>query len=137
MLWQKISFPDLNEDGYDLKLSDYGLTRKDVGGFIKHFQVCKDCAADHAFLMATQDDENNDVLRLSNVNFAVLTENDSDDDWGHFDLALLGEDNVELKPIFPVEMDDNIVLIDTKEWVRKGLNYALFSLLLLMILYFQ
>lgn len=80
-LWDKISFPNENDEDTDFKLSDYGLTRKDVGGFITHFQTCKDCAADHAFLMATQDDDGNDVLRLSNVYFPILSEVDSDDDW--------------------------------------------------------
>ena len=80
-LWDKISFPNENDEDTDFKLVDYGLTRKDVGGFITHFQTCKDCAADHAFLMATQDDDGNDVLRLSNVYFPILSEVDSDDEW--------------------------------------------------------
>lgn len=80
-LWDKIAFPNEDDEDTDFKLSDYGMTRADVGGFITHFQTCKDCAADHAFLMATQDDSGEDVLRLNNVYFPVLTEADSDDEW--------------------------------------------------------
>jgi hypothetical protein len=80
-LWDKIAFPNENDEDTDFRISDYGLSRKDVGGFITHFQTCKDCAADHAFLMATQDDSGADVLRLSNVYFPMLSEDDSDDDW--------------------------------------------------------
>ena len=82
-LWNQIAFANTegNEEEVDFKLTDYGLTRKDVKGFIAHFQTCKDCAADNAFLMATQDDAGEDVLRLSNVHFSVLTEVDSDSDW--------------------------------------------------------
>ena len=81
-LWNKIAFADdYSDEEVDFKLSDYGMTRKDIGGFITHFQTCKDCAADHAFLMATQDENGADVLRLSNVYFPVLTEVDSDSDW--------------------------------------------------------
>ena len=80
-LWDKIAFPNENDEDTDFRISDYGLSRKDVGGFITHFQTCKDCAADHAFLMATQDENGADVLRLSNVYFPMLSEEDSDEDW--------------------------------------------------------
>lgn len=30
------------------------------------------------------------------------------------------EIDVNLRPIFPVELDDHTVLEDTKEWVQKG-----------------
>lgn len=80
-LWDKIAFPNTDDEDTDFRLTDYGLSRKDIGGFITHFQTCKDCAADHAFLMATQDDDGADVLRLSNVYFPILSETDSDDDW--------------------------------------------------------
>lgn len=80
-LWDKIAFPSEDDEDTDFKLSDYGMARKDVKGFISHFQNCKDCAADHAFLMATQDDEGADVLRLSNVYFPILSEVDQDSDW--------------------------------------------------------
>ena len=80
-LWNKVAFPNEDDEDTDFILGDYGLSRKDVGGFITHFQTCKDCAADHAFLMATQDDSGADVLRLSNVYFPVLTEVDNDSDW--------------------------------------------------------
>jgi hypothetical protein len=119
-LWDKIAFPNEDDADTDFKLSDYGMSRKDVGGFIAHFQTCKDCAADHAFLMATQDDSGADVLRLSNVYFSVLTEVDSDDDWGLFNPEQLGDEiDLTAKTIFPVEMDDNLVLEDTKEWVQR------------------
>jgi hypothetical protein len=70
-LWGAVAFPG---DGSEvsLPLSQYALTRKDVRGLLKHFQSCKDCAADNAFLMATQNSANEDVLSLCYVNFAVL-----------------------------------------------------------------
>lgn len=80
-LWDKVAFPNEGDEDTDFKLSDFGMERKDVKGFINHFQTCKDCSADHAFLMATQDDEGADVLRLSNVYFPILSEVDKDSDW--------------------------------------------------------
>ena len=41
-LWQNVAFP--SDEGIEFKLSDFGLTRNDVKGFLKHFQNCKDCA---------------------------------------------------------------------------------------------
>ena len=41
-LWENVAFP--SEEGIEFKLSDFGLTRSDVKGFLKHFQNCKDCA---------------------------------------------------------------------------------------------
>lgn len=69
------------EDYSDFVLSDYygavttsnknakpDRNRKLVDGLIKHFQFCRDtCAADGAFLMATQNEQDQDVLRLSKV----------------------------------------------------------------------
>ena len=83
-IWQKIhalsqdtdsDVVDEDDDCSDFILSEYygGATessrnRKLVDGVIKHFQFCKDtCAADGAFLMATQNSADEDLLRLSRV----------------------------------------------------------------------
>jgi hypothetical protein len=40
---------------------------------------------------------------------------------GKFNQEMLGDEiDVNLRPIFPVELDDELVLEDTKEWVQKG-----------------
>jgi hypothetical protein len=40
---------------------------------------------------------------------------------GKFNKEMLGDEiDVNLRPIFPVELDDELVLEDTKEWVQKG-----------------
>ena len=45
---------------------DYGLDKKTVKPVLKHFQSCKDCAGESAFLMATRNEEDTeDVLMLS------------------------------------------------------------------------
>ena len=118
-LWNKISFPTEDDTETDFMLSDYGFNRNTVKGFLQHFQCCKDSSADHAFLMATQNDAGEDMLRLSNVYFPMLVEEDVEE-WGQFDPNLLGaEMDPQARTIFPVENDDAIVLADTKEWVRK------------------
>lgn len=129
-IWQNVVYPESNE-GIDIedadtskvyRLKDYHLTRNDVKGFIQHFQNCKDCAADNAFLMATQDDSNDDSLLLSNVQFNILSE--SEDEYDSVDSGLseynIEEDNdTKQRPIFPIESNDDIILADTKIWVRK------------------
>lgn len=85
-LWSAITFPSNDNDGeVDFVLEDYQLKRNDMEGLIKHFQSCKDCSADKAFLMATQNDLNQDVLRLTNINYNLLSEDGDDDDWGHYE----------------------------------------------------
>jgi hypothetical protein len=122
-MWGKIAFPTEDDQETNFRLGDYGLDRNSVKGFLQHFQTCKDCAADNAFLMAAQDEADGaDMLRLSNVYFPMCVEKDSDDEWGLFDPDLLGENGgtgENERTIFPVENDDVIVLADTKEWVRK------------------
>lgn len=122
-MWGKIAFPSEDSQETDFRLGDYGLDRNSVRGFLQHFQTCKDCAADNAFLMAAQDDADGaDMLRLSNVYFPMCVENDSDEEWGLFDPELLGDNGgsgADERTIFPVEKDDAVVLADTKEWVRK------------------
>jgi hypothetical protein len=130
-LWQAISFPppfnNGNDGEVDFLLSRYGLSRRSVSGLIQHFQTCRDCAADGAFLMATQDENTNeDILRLSQVQFATLTdEESSDEDWGNFDHSLYldkDEDEGLRSPeasVFPVEESDEAVLSDTKRWVQR------------------
>lgn len=44
-LWQKVAFPPEDGRESEFRLSAYGLTRRDMPGFIQHFQNCKDCAA--------------------------------------------------------------------------------------------
>jgi hypothetical protein len=88
---------------------------------LENFQNCKDCAADRAFLMATQDDNGNDMLRLSQVAFPMLSESDDDDEWGNFDASLLGEvDDKPVMDVFPIENDDAVILHDSREWVKKS-----------------
>jgi len=121
-LWSKIVFVNEDTTTSDFRLKDYLLNRGDVKGLIKHFQNCKDCAADNAFLRATQNDNNDDVLRLNYVQFPLLSEDyseeDNEEDWI---LKHATEQNYEeLRPIFPIENDDKIILADTKAWVRAG-----------------
>ena len=138
-LWTHIAFPDENTPEIAFKLADYGLKRGDVKGFIQHFQNCKDCAADKAFLMATQNEEKEDILRLSSVFFPIFSEEEDDEEWGMFDRSLLGEEGNEEEEgsntngdivstdsddaipalIFPIETDDSIVLRDSKQWVQS------------------
>lgn len=99
-----------------LVLKDYKLKRKSVRGFLKHFQTCKDCAVDNAFLMATQDEEGNDAVSLSSMSFPLAVEDEDDEEWGQFDQSeeFLGAMiDTNIKP-FPEEPDDDIVLADTK-----------------------
>lgn len=117
-LWSAIASPNEEFPERDFRLQDYGLRRQEIAGFIQHFQNCKDCAADQAFLMATQNEANEDILRLSNVHFPLLSEED-DEEWGMFDPALLGdEEQGAQENIFPVEPSDDLVLLDSKQWVR-------------------
>eukprot|EP01038_Epipyxis_sp_PR26KG_P005370 gene5370-7448_t len=137
-LWQQIAFPPITldesneandssffEQYIDYRLKDYKYNRQTINGFIKHFQACKDsCSADNAFLLATQNEVGDDVLRLQYTNYDVLSEDSPDEEWGNFDQELLGSEDEdfadkEIIPIFPVEEDDIILLTDTKEWVRK------------------
>ena len=89
-LWDKIAFPTQDDSDTYFRISDYSLTRADLKGFLKHFQVCRDCAAESAYLMASADENGQDVLQLTNVYFPDAVEEDSDDDWGNFDKTLLG-----------------------------------------------
>lgn len=97
-IWQKIhalaqisysdsdAVDDDDDDYSDFILSEYygansnspdiksSKNRKLVDGVIKHFQFCKDtCAADGAFLMATQNSADQDLLRLSRVRLQLQT----------------------------------------------------------------
>lgn len=124
-LWKNIAFPPDIENGVEFKLSDFGLTRSDVRGFLGHFQNCKDCAADNAFLMATQNSNNEDVLKLTSVNFPILSEGEDDEEWTDYENYFekeLDENGIELvvESVFPIEDNDEVVLNDTKAWVRKS-----------------
>ena len=130
-IWMKIC--QQNDDGeVDFRLVDFNLNRNEVKGLIKHFQTCKDCAADNAFLMASQDNDNNDVLRLSNVYFPLLSENYDEEGDNIDDIVAELVDQGPMgdnRPIFPIEPDDEVILRDTKKWVKSGLsdmNYILY-----------
>lgn len=126
-LWGAISYPTDTIEETDFVLRDYQLTRYDVEGLTKHFQACKDCAAEGVFLMATQNDEGYDVLRLSNMPCDLLTDDGDDDGWGVYeqDEAVVASEQVDTRPIFPVESDDEVIIIDTKNWVQKGTYFNL------------
>lgn len=121
-LWGAISYPVDAIEETDFLLRDYQLTRYDVEGLTKHFQACKDCAAEGVFLMATQNDEGYDVLRLTNMPYDLLTDDGDDDEWGVYeqDEAVVASEQVDTRPIFPIESDDEVIIIDTKNWVKKG-----------------
>ena len=83
-IWNFSSYPNAENSEIDFVLTNYGLDRSGVKGLISHFQSCRDsCAADKVFLMATQNDEGEDVLRLTQVDFTFLTDDEADDNnWG-------------------------------------------------------
>ena len=126
-IWEKVAFPELSDFGESIfKLSDYGLDRGSVKSLLEHFQNCKDCASDDAFLMATQDVEGNDILSLSCVSFPLVSGDSDGETFGNEDYSdILSEYNDELKSeefqkgIFPIENDDNIVMRDTRQWVQS------------------
>ena len=131
-LWKNVAFPPDTDNGVEFKLSDFGLTRSDIRGFLNHFQTCKDCAADNAFLMATQNSNNEDVLTLTSVNFPILSEDEDDEEWTDYENYYekeLDENGNEIvaDSVFPIEDNDEIVLNDTKAWVRKS-KFDLFIL---------
>lgn len=119
-IWGAVSFPNPSSE-VRFPLEDYGLSRQDVKGLIHHFQTCKDCAADNAFLMATQDSQGRDCLQLNYVEFPLFSEDTEDEDWGNIDRSLLEhEQEPEQEDVFPTESSDDIVIRDSKEWVRAG-----------------
>ena len=123
-LWGAISYPLDTDEETDFVLKDYNLNRYDVEGFTKHFQACKDCAADGVFLMATQNDDGLDVLRLTNMPHVLLSDDGDDNDWGVYeqDEEVIASEQIDTRPIFPVEDDDEVIIADTKTWVKKGLH---------------
>lgn len=125
-LWKGISFPsDIPAEGQEFRLKDFALTRRSIQPVISHFQTCKDCAGEDAVLVATQDDEKNDMLVLSCGGFKILSDNPEDDDevWEDLDESLFGpvEGENEL-PVFRDEKDDEKVLDISKMWVKKGIH---------------
>ena len=122
-IWEKVAFPNPDEDEVEFKLSDYGLTRGEVNPLLNHFQSCKDAGGDSAFLMASQNSKKEDILILQNVYFGLINENEENVDgetFGEIDFSLLTETDVSSdRTIFPVEPKDEIVLADTKEWVAR------------------
>eukprot|EP01039_Chlorochromonas_danica_P010798 gene10798-12000_t len=117
-IWGAVSFPNPSSE-VRFPLEDYGLSRQDVKGLIHHFQTCKDCAADNAFLMATQDSQGRDCLQLNYVEFPLFSDDAEDEEWGNIDRSLLGqEQEPEQEDVFPTESRDDVVIRDSKEWVR-------------------
>lgn len=119
--WKTMSSPDDGAVSKTMTLADYNMTRNDVKGFLNHFQTCRDYAADDAFVMATKDKDGNDALLLNKVNFPLAVEPEDDEEWGLFEQSeeYLGKMEDASGLSFPEELDDGIVLQDTKEWVRK------------------
>jgi hypothetical protein len=82
-IWGAISFPASEDDEKIFKLSDYAMDRNSARGFLQHFQSCRDCAGDQAFLMAMTDEEKNDVLSLSTMHLPLLSADEEDaEGWG-------------------------------------------------------
>jgi len=119
-LWEKIAFPTSDDSDTNFRIKDYELSRGDIRPFLKHFQVCRDTAADGAFLMASTDANGDDVLQLSNIEFPMTVEDEDAEEWGMFDPELLGSPDQDVYvPPFPAEASDDRVMADTKEWVRR------------------
>lgn len=113
--WETIVNPE--NDSKELLLQDYGINQKIIPGLIEHFQICKDCAADSAFMRVTQGGK---AIQLSNVGFNLF-DSENDDDWDDEDeiAGFEGEVPTEnVKNVFPIEEDDNIILHDSKRWVQ-------------------
>lgn len=128
-LWSKISFPpdddeSSNENGLEFIINDYGLNRTTVKGLLNHFQSCRDCAADNAYLLASQDDLKRDILQLQLTNFNIFSDDEDDvfdeKEWGNFnEIDGLNTEDINTETIFPVEPKDDIVLKDMKGWISK------------------
>ena len=119
--WKTMCSPNDGAMSKTMTLADYNMTRNDVKGFLNHFQTCRDYAADDAFVMATKDKNGNDALLLNKVNFPLAVEPEDGEEWGQFEQSeeYLGKMQESSWRSFPEELDDEIVLQDTKEWVRK------------------
>eukprot|EP01041_Mallomonas_annulata_P006512 gene6512-13151_t len=119
-IWKQIAFPTESQVIMDFRLDDFGLNRNTVRGMLQHFQFCKDCAGDNAFLMATQDKDKNDLLRLNHVAFRVLSEEQDEFDDESFEIVIPEGHNEDLPmlPIFPIEPNDDVLLADTMAWVK-------------------
>ena len=78
--------------------------------------------ADNAFLIATQNENNEDVLKLTSVNFQLFSEEEDDEEWTDYENYFEDDEskNEELVDVFPIEHNDDIVMNDTKDWVRKS-----------------
>lgn len=114
--WETIVHPDDSGEPKELMIQDFGVSKKIIPGLLEHFQVCKDCAADEAFMQITQ---GGNAVKLSRIGFNVFN-HDEDDDWDDDD-NIAGYDGEQIeneKTVFPIEEDDNVILRDSKEWVR-------------------
>jgi hypothetical protein len=116
-VWESIS-----QSGYDqvktFQLNDYNVSRSDVTGFLKHFQLCQDCVADGTYLLATQDERQHDVLRMVRTNFSILTDDGDDDNWNDW----TGSEEAVVEE-YPTVLDDQMLLHVTQQWVDKGTPY--------------
>lgn len=136
-LWRNIASPDDETDldsrspsdliEKSFRLTDYSQSRQSIQNVLKHFQTCKDCAADDAILLAEQDDDNNDMLTLTYGNFKLFNDDIDEDgeaweDIPDFDDSILGpkvEGTIE-ELIFKEEHDDEVVIDVIRNWVTKG-----------------
>jgi hypothetical protein len=113
-IWETIARQDNTQSQY-FPLENFNLTRRGVAGFMRHFQLCQDCAADGVYLLAMQDEQNNDILRMVRTNFSILTEDGNDDDWNDW----TGGNETETHE-YPVVPEDEVLLQTTKHWMDEG-----------------
>lgn len=121
-VWYSIAHPPSLRSDVFFALEDYGLDRSHLEGFINHMQLCKDCSMDEAFLMASENKEGKDAMRVTYVVFPLLSEDEDEDDdsWGNFDPLLLREQESDSNSVFPVENDNEVIVQDVKHWTNKG-----------------
>lgn len=139
-LWTEVIKPS-DIEGKIYLLQEYNdMNHHHARGLIDHFQNCKDCAADGAFIIPNRIDKK-DVIEFTNLEYKILSGDTEDlDNWGDDVLAdmkamgiepnnpnpsndgntngTINENNVQ-RPIFPVELNDDVVLADSKAWVQR------------------
>ena len=135
-LWEEVIKPS-DIEGKIYLLQEYNnMKHNHARGLIDHFQNCKDCAADGAFIMPNRID-NKDVIEFTNLDYKILSGDTDDlDNWGDDVLAdmkamgiepsdengsggMQSDENGTNRPVFPIENNDDIILADTKAWVQR------------------
>ena len=129
-LWDNISFPNPTNE-VTFNLNDYGLNRYNIKGILKHFQACKDCTTEDSILIATQNDNKEDILILNNAEFKTLSDNpeDNDETWEDLDENMFENESfnvLSMVPVFPTENSNEIILEITKNWVEKSIFSFIF-----------